>query len=818
MEIHDALTSCLNGGAILFCGSGFSADCLSFGNIKLGTSHPLLALFNHELGYNFDDLQIAADDYVANYGNHGLMKLLKDKYRIRDVPQSTVDILGYPWDRIYTTNYDDSIGIALQRIEKPFRRVSNLEDPETLEGSEGVQVIHLHGAVLNWDDRNFEESCVLGAQSYLQYDRANRWRNQLENDYNYCRCFVFVGYSAKDYHLNRVFFNATASREKVFFVNAKGSQADRQLMVAQKKFGFPLPIGSDRLAEVIKQVLAQRKPLSPRLASFEEVKHFSSEISAPSIDDVTEHLVLGTLQKGYFVRDIDRGASDYRVKRRIVDELLQHLSSPGNIGLITGSVCTGKTSFAFEIMQRLRRDRRVFQLRLAYSNITTESRNLIKAYPECVICIEECFMLGDALIEIANAIDGSQSNLLLTSRDVAYDSAADDLIVAASSRPDRVKRFQLSKLSNEEIDGFVALSERVAIWGEVSGKSESWKQRYIQHTCHANMAEFLLRLLKSKVVKQKLETEYFQSIAEQPRLRRPLIVSLYLQHMGLPAQLEIVSTILEIDVGALLNEKEGSPRYEIVRRDGAYIRTLPSISAREILRSVVDDKDIVDVVTDVVRSLSENRRYGQTYTHIFNQFMRYPLLQGVVNRKSEIDRFFDQLSMHPWIRRQSHFWLQFSMAKTDFGEYASAEKYLDNAYGIAMEHRKRDSEQGFKQIDDQKAKFLLKSRTQSDKFSDYIGVLRESSRIIRSILHMDDLTFHVYDTLVTYCDFIRKRFPHDFDEIQHDVVRSTTRALAAHASRRANDLTEYHARNKAERATDRLDDIKEFLERGGRQK
>ncbi len=819
MTIEDNLEACLNGGAILFCGAGFSADCLNFEGVEIGCSHPLLEILNHELEYDFEDIQTAADDFISERGHNALMNLLKNRYEVRNIPQSIIDLLAYPWDRIYTTNYDDSIALALQNLGRKHIRINNLDDSRSLShhDSTATQVIHLHGAAISWNVGNFEESCILGAQSYLRHDTtenrsSSEWKSCLGNDYNRSKCFVFVGFSAKDYHLNRIFYNATASRDKVFFINQVGSHSNRQLIAGQREFGTSLPIGRDGFSSMVKRVRSKEPPSAPRLASFEEIQHYNAEEFPPGIDKVTDHLIYGKLEPAFLVRDMDRTSSEYRVKRHLIEDLIEHVSHPGNIGLVTGSICTGKTSLLFEIMQRICRNRRVFHLRVAYSDVAREAEKIISAYPTCVLCIDECFMLGDELLSIAETVDRSQANLLLTSRDVAYDSASDRLIVSASSRPDRVKRFQLSKLVDTEVNGFIALSERIAGWGALSGRSSAWKKRYIEQTCHSNMAEFLLHLLQSKVVKQKVEDEYHRCISVRPKLKRPLIVSLYLQHIGLPVQLEVISTLLKMDVGKLLNKVGSPPEFEIIRRDSSYVRTLQSIGAREILKRIVEDKEIVDVVVGVIHALSENRYDGQTYVHIFNQFMRYPILQGVVVEKSEIDRFFDQLSLHPWVNRQTHFWLQFSMAKTDFGEYEKARIYLDNAYGIEDEHQRRGNRGRFKQLDDQRAKFLLKSRTKSDIFSDYFPVLNEVSRITRDIFRMEEVTFHIYDTLSLYCEFVKKRFPHDFPVEQHEAIKITTRALRDIARRRSSDLTEYHAANRVAMANNRLDEILTMLD------
>ena len=612
--------------------------------------------------------------------------------------------------------------------------------------------------------------------------------------------------------MNRVFFNASASRNKVFFVNLIGSQDDRQLTASQRNFGTSLPIGRDDFAQHAKDTLGKPIPTEPHLASFSEIRLSPTSSTPPGVDSVTDHLVFGRLRSEYLMRDIDRESSDYRVKRNPIDEVIQHVARSGNIALVTGSVCTGKSLLALEVMQRLTTQRRVFQLRIAYHDVCDEVRKIVQAYPNSLICIEECFFLGDQLVEIAKSVEGTNSNLLLTCRDVAYDAASDGLIVSASSKPDRVRRFPLSKMTESEVGGFIALSDRIAGWQELSGKSWSWKERYIKNVCHSNMAEFLLHLLKSEAVRKKVEDEYHRCVTTAPRLKKPLIVALYIQHIGLPVQLEVLSTLLESDVGGELDRVPRSSRFELIRREGAYVHTLPSIGARELLRSIVPDEEIVATITEVLHSLLENRRYGHTYTHIFNQFMRYPILQGVVDSKREIDDFFDQLSMHSSVQRQIHFWLQFSMAKTDFGEFDKAEKYLENAYGIVKERRNNTHTQPYKQLDDQKAKVLLRSRTRSARYSDYLAVLREVTQIVHRILDMPELTFHIFDTLSLYCNFISSKFPGSFHESQHELVRTATRSLADKARMRSRTLTEFHARARADSALAKLAALEEKLD------
>ena len=57
------------------------------------------------------------------------MDLLRNRFRLQKVSADMVDILRFPWEKIYTTNYDNGIEVALQNAGKKAIPLNNLEIP-----------------------------------------------------------------------------------------------------------------------------------------------------------------------------------------------------------------------------------------------------------------------------------------------------------------------------------------------------------------------------------------------------------------------------------------------------------------------------------------------------------------------------------------------------------------------------------------------------------------------------------------------------------------------------------------------------------------
>lgn len=393
-EMLERLNRARNGGAILFCGAGFSADCLNFNpDEALGTGAQLLALFNQELGQQppYKDLKNAAEALWERRADHGMLNLLKNHFTVAEITADLANILRYPWEAVYTTNYDNAIELAAQEAKKPIEAINNTDDLPN--ESNMLSVIHLHGYVNKWDIHNIRESCVLTADSYMKLTQVHRWIDRFRSDAAKAQIVVFVGFNANDFHLNQAIYDLTGLREKAFFINRPTAKADPDVKAGQERLGIPLYFGHKGLAKKIDGLLLEDAPEEPNVASFKVVQPLNPAQEVPAAEEIENLFIFGETDPQQFARDMANGVSQYHIRRHAIDEALESIKVGSRILLFTGYPCDGKSILVDDLAQRLSGARTVYKLVMPYESLLKEVANILHHADDSALVIENCFDL-----------------------------------------------------------------------------------------------------------------------------------------------------------------------------------------------------------------------------------------------------------------------------------------------------------------------------------------------------------------------------------------------------------------------------------------
>lgn len=806
-EFQRRLNLARNGGGVLFCGAGFSADCLNFApDEMLGTGAQLLDLFNTELRQEpkYRNLQNAADALQDKIADNGMMRLLKERFTVSKITPDMADLLRYPWKTVYTTNYDNALEIAALAANKSVEPINNTDDPKA--DMINLPIIHLHGYVYKWDIRNFRESCVLGAESYYKLTRVQQWLDRFRYDIDQAQIVVFVGFNAGDFHLNKAINDLTGLREKAFFINRPTAEADPDVAAAQKRLGTPFFIGRAGLAASIKELLANDAPKEPSLSSFAKYTFPDPASTVPSQDQIEKLFLYGDVESSQLARDTANDVSEYHVQRSAIHDILTAIEGNVRIVLLDGFPCDGKTLLTTDLAYRLSGARPVYQMRQAYENLLDEVAGILHYAPNAALVIENCFDLPlERLASIARQFDGQEGVLILTSRAVAVDASPVGL--ASLKAFNSFQRIHLARLDDNEARALSDLADQIAGWRDFHALDHGARLRFIKLTCQASLPHFLMRLLRSDYVAQRYREEFNKLSLDQTE-RSVIINALYVAHIGENASVSFLSNAMETDYGAIidrLNDRIEGDTFRLVRRTGEIIQTVPSIGAENILKNLFSDVEIVNSIIPVLRNLAATYR-SPFEQRMFSQIMRFSILSNVVTSKSEIDRFFEHNKQEPQIRRMPLFWLQWHMAKCSAGELPAAEKFLEQGY-VEAANFERSTNRKFdrRQLDDRRAKFLmLRAEKTSSNDGGLFKDFKEAIALAEKILRQDDPQHYPFETLAE----IVRAFDatgHLLDSTHKKLISGRLDQLTIYARKRIGVIPQGYQRDKAQSALNTLE-------------
>ncbi len=811
MSLDDYIRSGVNGGNILFCGAGFSADCLNFNDEELGTAFPLHSLLNDKLNYRFDDIQLSADEYIDKFGEAGLLSLLRDKYNVLRHTTEINDILEYPWERIYTTNYDDTISQSLKKLDVEHCVANNTETPRDVEKrarSKEKWVVHLHGALERWDINNFVHSCVLGRKSYFSINEKYKWADRFTEDCAKANAIFFVGFSNNDLYLMEKLHSASALCDKTFFINPKGSESDRNLIGRQKGFGQSFAIGKNSFAEKLNQARKNREKPEQKLYSF--TKRILPDLpqDRASFEEQENFFIFGQTSLSLQFKDIFDKHHSYRFPRTKADSIVSFIKkNDSSVAHILGSICSGKTTLFEEcIMLLLQSGETVFSLEGKYEDMCEELKKIASKESNVIIAIDDCYALQSRLGEILEEISSKGMCALLSSRTLARDSEED--LRNFITHETEYKSFDIDILDETECDSLIDCTDRIAGWeGDVLSLTEKKKILKKRHT--SRLSSFLLGVFSSSHIRERFNSQLEDLRTSGKSVEEALVLALYLKIIVGNVEEKTLSRLLEKDSVALFKKASSSPVFLRYKNSTKTFDVLSSINARDALKHLFDADFVTRVIIRAVENI-EHIRFQPAFEPIFKQFMRYTQLKHVVGSHEQQNLFFDRLSEMPFCRNHVLFWLQWSMAMRDHKKWSLAQQHLDEAYRLANK-----DQFGISHLDDQQALLLLVSISDTPKSGDFLNRTREVCSLLTRSIGKPPITSHNYQTIQSFKYFFEKVSPGLLEKSQVRIISGNLLKLKRTVETNEKKQGEGYIREQMSKAIATLDDALTVLERNG---
>jgi len=625
--LKSALERGVHGKATLFVGAGFSIDSINFQDQNIPSVSPLLQRLNEGLPTNSKMVDVAAGRYLETHGPEKYLDLLRSEYKAKSASDDVADIMKYPWNRIYTTNYDDVIENSL----KSKRRYKSLDQKDMYkhQPKNDLLVVHLHGFIDNFDINNVSRNCILDFDSNVAnevYD--GEWGALLRSDLTTSDVVIFIGYSLFDPEIPKLLKYAS-NRERVFFINSPFR--DEDLEYRQRKFGQPIFIGRQNFSKITSSAEKQgAKQDRVSYSCFSNARRDMIDDKALDNKKIEHLFAYGKIDDDALETDVAQETQRYVIDRTPVEKAIPNLASTRKMTIFYGPLGHRKTVSIRKLASKLvRKDQEVFFAIRNLDDLITELSQIAAKHPGAVIIFEDIFRYSKKWDQI-NLISHGKLTLITSSRINILNIRRIELINAFSSYD--VDFVKISEFDLPERTALVPIVDRVGMWEEKAALTTSAKSNTIVNNFDNNFADLLVGLIRSTDIIARFRSELDTLSEFSPTAHKAIMLILYLEFVGIEPDEDLIKEALAFDFAALAGQSEVAEIWGIFTNGhGSDISFKSSVVSRYMLIHACDSEKLLLCLGEAVDSLSKVMHISEDYYHAFRELLRFTYLKGVID-------------------------------------------------------------------------------------------------------------------------------------------------------------------------------------------
>lgn len=759
MELKEAIRSILDGEAILFTGSGFSANAQKANGESLCTAktlaHKLLAECDFDEKEYVDDLGMASDIYKEMKGTYRLMDFLTNEFVAETLTPEQEYISTLPWFRIYTTNYDNVLEKAYQKAGKKLN-VAVLSDRQSDYVDKRNLCVCLNGSLSRLREDKLTEEIKLTNSSYLTDSfRSSPWLNFFQTDLKTAKAVFFVGYSMQyDIDIQRIIFENNELREKTFFIMWEKELKANVLLA--KRFGQSFPIGlisfADHIKEIQKNYVSVKRFHRPILC-FDEI---IVSKSIPTIrDKETFDLFLkgdiGSWDKVYYSL-ISPDYLPFCVYRTKLDDIMSAVKVGERNIVVHSSLGNGKTFFLFSLATMFTRNGfKVYFFQRYRSTLSREIEQICEDNSPVVIIFDK---YSDCLPYLETFKSFRKEQVLVVADRSALNDVNYGKIVSLLGD---FSNIDLNELDDKEIEQLCKILSRYGLWGNKSHLRDDQKFDYIANKCSRSMGKTILQILHSPNIIDKYKT-LINDVRNKKSFYNALIYILIAQVAGFSVDTDDLVNIFDASQLNSPSFRNNTSVREFIDFDGNCIKGTSSLFAGVLLEEIFDSGVIVDVMLAIFRRLNEQRSRSEVRS-VLKKMMTYSNLQHILNKKDKnykanLLHYYDSIHTLSFCAENPHFWMQYAILKLSEYDYVTAEIYFNTAYSFAKKHKDFDTYQ----IDNHHARFLLENEVVSGSQLTCMKAFTEAHDVLINPKHKEDSYYYPYRVAQKYYPFYERFF------------------------------------------------------------
>ncbi|MCL4273685.1 MAG: SIR2 family protein [Anaerolineales bacterium] len=728
MNLQEGIEFALSGKSILFIGAGFSVDAQNLRGVSFKTGRKLakhLAELSGITGTQLDEISLddAAEEYISANGKDKLIDELHNEFTAKVITSAQSVIAGIPWKRIYTTNYDNVMEKAYSENGKKLVPVTindNIRDIPELN----TLCVHLNGYIDRLDRNTLTSEFKLTETSYLTSSiEDTSWVSLFRTDIKSAQSVFFVGYSLADLDIKRILMESEALKEKCFFVIGSPGKAT---INSCSKFGEITGLDTSSFSVEVKTVSKNYvPPIDSGFSSSVIEKYIVPVEKKEYLDkDLFSLFLQGYIDTSYLVNSLN-GEIKYFLERPQLGFVLEQIRYEQSVIVIHSELGNGKSLLLEGIKYRASQAGfNVYTLLENSDDILEQIDSVFHDSGKKIIIIENYTDWMEPIRHISQISD-DRCSVILTSRTSLHDVNIDRL---SEMFPDlEVKEIPVDNLTDLEIKWFANVFDEFGLWGEHKNKSWAKKLEFLSVNCGGEFQGILLELLKSPNIISKLET-IIENIKHKKSYYQILITIMVLNTLNKTPSIE---RLIDYWGNQILdsNFKQDAAVRQLIDFQKNSITFKSSVTAKHILRNVVDVKTLADVLIKLMQTSNRLAKPIQFHFDVKNLLMRFSSLQELLPKnnstKSEIIRYYATIKNFNTINNYPLFWLQYAIACEVLEEFEQTEKYFQTAYSLADDLPWFDTFQ----IDNRYAEFLInravkEKRNIQDAMSDFVEAHR----------------------------------------------------------------------------------------------
>lgn len=727
MDIEQAIKHAIDGDALLFLGSGFSAGAASISDRAFPAAKELAKILSQAIPTpeEIDDLMIASNAYIKKFGAETLVDFLEKTFTLKTPQNKHTKVASLPWKAIFTTNYDDIVEQAYKAQGTPIKPITI--DLDTNEyTSRKTTCVHINGYIGSLTPQALKSSFKLTNYSYLSEDFSkSRWSFIFRRELESSKAIIFIGYSMYDIDIARILYGDEALKSKTFFIEREGLTPESISVSTQSEFGHVVPIGVDAFwakCDRLRETYTKQEKSGELISITKFAPQLKS--SDPTDDDYWALLLKGEYDANSIYTSLIKNQS-LIVNRKESKRIAELISSGNRAVFVLGDLGNGKTLVMLgAASQLIRQGHEIYFL-----------DDDAEFHPDdiAVICEQKC----NTVVFVENYIRhlDALKNLILRSNPYVkiVCSARSVLHEVNSHKLDDIFQDQtywevyVDKLDPDAIQQVSSALTVHKVWASRDSWSSDRKTRHIKNHCNAEFSSLLLDIASSPDIQERY-AGIFSAFKEKNEVGKIFLTAAILTILGY--ENPKASVISELTNSSFVYSAKFRSNESVLQMaslgQGSVIprsSVIAKYSMSHFSEASFVVENLIEITTRAHNLGQESNSFGGLYFRIYRDLVTFSVLQPMMperKRRESLIRFYEALKNLSSARSHPHFWLQYAIARLSMDTEEDAKKaksYLDAAYS----HAKNRKNYHTRHLDNVLARYHFSA---AKYISDRVGVMQ----------------------------------------------------------------------------------------------